>query len=418
MGKKILDSNALYAVLAVLLSITLWFYVTTLDGNEETRTISGIPVHFSGVERLAERNLMIVGETPRVSVRVKGMPRVLAELTKDNVVVTVDVSRIQGASQLALAYTVTFPSEYANSVLEEDRAPDSVTVTIAEYTEREIPIVGVFNGSAAEGYVAGDTEDFVFYPGTLTVSGRVDLVNQIYAARVTVTGDKLTESVVGDFPYDLISNTGEVLALDVECTEDTIYTTFPILVMKEIPLTVKYTDGGGATEKDVSAVIDPAYITVSGNRTDMAAIKEIFLGTVDLAQVRDGDVLTFQIPLANELNNVSGLTEANVTISLPSLLTKHVITTNIEPINVPEGWTANIITGALSIEVRGKPSALAGITGDNIRVVADLSEVNLEAGQFTMTAKVYLDNVGTNTGVLGTDYRVVVALGEGRAQES
>ncbi len=418
MAKKILNSNAFYAVIAVLLSVTLWFYVTSQDGIEETRTISGIPVQFSGVERLEERSLMIVGETPKVSVRVTGLPRVIASLNNENIIATVDVSRIEGASQLALAYTITYPSEYAASVTEADRAPDSVSVTIAEYTERDIPIVGVFDGSAAEGHVAGGSEDFTFYPETLRVGGRLDLVNQIYAARVTVSGEKLTESVAGDFPYEFISNTGEVLKLDVECETDLIYTVFPISVMKEIPLTVKFTDGGGATAKDAFATFDPAFITVSGDRVDMAAIKEILLGTVDLSQVRHGDVLTFPIPLANELTNVSGITEAKVTVSLPNLMTRTYITTNIEPINVPEGWTADIITGALAVEVRGTPSALASITGDNLRVVADLSGVKAEENRFTMTAKVYLDNVGTDSGILGTDYKVVVALTEGVAEVS
>ena len=410
MGKKILDSNALYVVLSIVLAITLWFYVTTLDGNEESRTISGIQVQFVGEEQLVDRNLMIVSEAPKISVKVKAMPRVLAELNAQTITATVDVSRIQGAAQLDLAYTVTYPSKHSGAIQEVSRNPGSISVTIANYTEREVPIVGVFTGSPAEGYVAGDSDDFQFLPQTLTVMGREDLVNQIYAARVTVSGDKLTESVAGEMPYELISNNGDVLNLDVECSDELIYTKFPILVTKDVDLKLKFIAGGGVEEKHVRCEINPKIITVSGSAKDVAGIREIFLGTVDLAQVRDGDALVFPIPLANELNNITGVTEATVIVRLPGLTTKKVFTSNLEVINVPEGWSADIVTAMLEVEVRGTPGALNGISGENIRVVADLEDINLAEGLYTLTAKVYLDNVGTDSGVFGTEYRVVVSL--------
>ena len=48
MGKKILDSKALYVILSIVIAVGLWFYVVTRDGNEDTQTYSGIPVVFEG----------------------------------------------------------------------------------------------------------------------------------------------------------------------------------------------------------------------------------------------------------------------------------------------------------------------------------------------------------------------------------
>ena len=44
MGKKILDSKILYVFLSVLIAVFLWFYVTSLDGNEEKKVIRNIPI--------------------------------------------------------------------------------------------------------------------------------------------------------------------------------------------------------------------------------------------------------------------------------------------------------------------------------------------------------------------------------------
>lgn len=411
MEKKILDNKALYVILSIIIAVSLWVYVASLDGNEDEQTISNIPVQFTGVEELTERGLMIVGEPPRVSVRVKALPRVLAELNNETVVATVDVSRITGATEgLLVGYTVTYPADVANSVQEVRRSPANVTITVAKYTAREIEIRGRFMGSAAEGYVAGSEEDFIFAPATLTVSGQEDLVNQIAYVRVTVTGDALTETVSGEFAYELMSNRDEVLSdLKVECSEETIFATFPILATAKVPLSLKFVDGGGATGKNVKCKIEPESITVSGDKNDVDSLNEILLGTIELAAVRDGDEFTLPIPLADELNNISGFTEAKVTIQLSGLKTKTVETSNISCIHVPEGWTAQPLTETITVEVRGTEEALESITGDSVRVVADLSEID-KTGQYTLTAKVYLDNVGSDAGILGTEYRVVVSL--------
>ena len=81
MGKKILDSKILYVFLSVLIAVFLWFYVTSLDGNEEKEIIRNIPITFIGEDVLAERGLMIVGNVPTATVEVRAAPSVLFKIT-------------------------------------------------------------------------------------------------------------------------------------------------------------------------------------------------------------------------------------------------------------------------------------------------------------------------------------------------
>jgi len=410
MGKKILDSKALYLVLSILIAVALWFYVASLEGNEDEQTITGIPVAFEGLDILEEKNLMIVGDPPTVTVRVRGPISTLARLNKENVTVTVDVSQISSEGQTTQGYTISYPS---NSVTTVSRNPDNVTFVVARHLEREVEIQGSFTGTVAEGFVPGDAADFKFSPSTITVSGQALLVNQIHHVQVKVGNEGLTESIAGDYPYDFIGNDGEVLEdLDVTCSVDTVYTTFPIRATKEVPLKLGFTDGGGLTANSshLKYTIEPKSIMVAGSKADVDAISELVLTTVNLADVRDGDTLTVKIPLRDELENLSGTTEATVTFRITGLTTKSVETTNIICTGVPEGWQANLVTKAVTVELRGTAAALADITGENIQVAADLSGVNQAARQYTVTPKIYLDYVGSGVGVLGTDYRVVVSL--------
>lgn len=421
MGKKILDSKILYVFLSVFLAIILWFYVTSLDGNEQDQTISNIPVTFVGVEALEQRGLMIVGDAPRVSVRVSAAPMVLAQLDNQSLQVAVDVSQIEEASQYTLAYTVSLPAGVSgNQVRFLSGQTGNVTFTVARYASREIEIRGQFTGTAAEGYLAGGPDDFVFTPQTLTVSGQADMVNQIDHVLVTVEGDDLTQSINGEYPYQFIGVDGQPLEnLRVETASESIHVSFPIYATAEIPLEVTLVTGAGASDRNASYTLSQDSILVAGSSQAVTAIQEegaLSIASIDLATVRDGDVLTVGIPLTDELINISGFTEVTVTVHIDDgLEIRSFETEKIEIINCPEGWQARVLTKVLTVELRGTPELLNDVTAENILVSVDLSDVNQAAGQYAEAATVYLHSVGTEEeiGVMDNGYEVVIELRRG-----
>lgn len=132
-----------------------------------------------------------------------------------------------------------------------------------------------------------------------------------------------------------------------------------------------------------------------------------------MGTVHDGDEIVFNIALTDELSNISGVTQVTVTIDLDdSLQSKKVEATNISCISPPDGWAAKALTQMVEVEVRGSKELLDAVTGDNVRVVADLKDINQAAGQYTVTANVYLDSVGTKDqiDVVGRDYKIVISL--------
>lgn len=418
MGKKILDSKALYVVLSIVIAVTMWFYVASLDGNQRSNPINNIPITFLGEEQLESRGLMIAGDAPTASITVSATPAVLAQLTEDSVELVVDVSTINKAGEYTLAYTVKLPTNISASQVQFVRGETgNVTFTIAEYRQREIELRGKFVGTTAEGYLAGDQEDFVFTPGKITISGQASLVNQVAYAEVVVDGENLTDTVHGDFPYRFIGASGDVIEnLDVECSVATVQTTFSILATAEVPLEVKLVEGGGVSLDQVKYTMSLDTLTIAGSKTAVEAITtegSIVLGTIDLGAVHDGDEVVFEIALTDELSNISGVTQVTVTIDLDdSLRSKTVKATNISCISPPSGWGARALTQMLEVEIRGSQELLDAVTEENVRVVADLKDINQAVGQYTVTANVYLDSVGTKDqiDVVGRDYKIVVSL--------
>lgn len=418
MGKKILDSKALYVVLSIAIAVVMWFYVTSMDGNQASKSIRNITITFSGEEQLESNGLMIAGDAPSANITVKAKPAVLAQLTDKTVELVVDVATIERAGDYTLAYTVKLPSNISASQVQIiNEGTGNVSFTVAEYRQREIELRGKFEGTTAEGYLAGDQEDFVFSPNKITISGQAELVNQVSYAEVVVTGENLSENVRGDFPYRFIGASGDVIDnLDVECSVATVHTTFPILATADIPLKVDLVEGGGVALDQVTCTLSQESLTVAGSKTAVEAIQSegsIVLGTIDLGTVHDGDVITFDVALTDELTNISGVTQVTATLDLDdSLKSKTVEVTNIDCISPPDGWAAKALTQMVEVEVRGSQELLDAVTPDKIRVVADLKDINQAAGQYTVTANVYLDSVGTRDqiDVVGRDYKIVVSL--------
>ena len=428
MGKKILDSKILYVVLSILISLSLWLWVTSGDENREPRRFSSLPITFEGMDILEDRNLMIVNQNVTASITIRARPMILAMLNETPPRLVASVSNINLEGKHTVNYTVTLPSGVSGSDVEIDYGlgGSAVSVEVARSLRREgIEIRGEFQGSAAEGYLAGDNDDFRFSPGTLTISGRADLVNQVAYAKVIVTGDNLTESVSGEFPFQLIGASGDPLDLDVTCDVDMIYATLPIRATAEIPLEVKLIDGGGLKgSTDVRLSLSAESIVVAGSREAVDGLVSggaITLTTIDLATLDDdvvenGGELTIPIPLDDQLENLSGITEVKVGVKVTKrgVETREFNATRISCINAPEGWTPNIVTRELRVKIRGTAALLDELSEENIRVVADLSSVNEAAGrQYTVSASIYLNSASsvTDVGVVNPSaYTVVVSM--------
>ena len=75
MGKKILDSKLLYALLAILIAVGLWFYVAITENGTADLTISGVPVVFLNEDLLEENGLMISEGKDQTVSHLYGLPQ-------------------------------------------------------------------------------------------------------------------------------------------------------------------------------------------------------------------------------------------------------------------------------------------------------------------------------------------------------
>lgn len=422
MGKKLLDSKILYVVLAVILAVALWFYVSITQGEMHPKNITDIPITFVGTDVLQENGLMLTGDVPTVNLEIQADMTTLAQMTNESISLRVDVSRITGATVYTMGYDIVPPagvSEDNFTVLSHE--PANVSFTVARYATVEVPVRGVLaeGSSIADGFVS---RGFQFAQETISVSGRADLVDQVKSALVTLSGEDLSESVQVNKTYQLIGTDNQVLEdLEVTCFPETVDVTYEIWQEVEVPLRVNIEPGGGAAYDNNAADkvngnvsffdLSPKVVTVQGRPEDVASLKELTVGNINLADVDGTQIITKDIPLADGLEIAGGVNTATITITVDGLEKRNfeVSRDALTLINVPEGFTADIRTASLSVTIRGTAEALEEVSPENIRGTVDLTSVEKVSGQYSVPVQVQFDNV-EGAGLLNGGYQVTVRL--------
>ena len=404
--QSIKESKWIYVLVSILIATTIWMYVRTGEDPEMENRVRGIPVVTTG-DRVLENQGLIIDAVSHDSVSLtwKGSWSDIGLLDKNSVSVSVDVSRITQPGTYELDYFINYPSNVAASAISlQDSNPQKISVTVSEIYSDTFPIQPLLKGSVASGYQAGE---FIVEPETVLISGVRQKVSRIDRVQVVLERKDMKESFSGELPLRLLDEKGQELdQTGLRFSVDSAYAVLPIVVVKEIPLTVEFIDGGGATRENIKYEIEPKTITVSGSEEDMLHLNELSVGSIDLAQIMDTVTEEFPIYLPTELENVSGLATASVKVTISGLTTKAFEVSNIELTNVPKGYKATLTTQVRTIVLRGTQKELDKVSAAQIRIVADLSELSTATGSYNVPVKVYLYTDG-DVGVIGQNNVVI-----------
>ncbi len=400
-------------LLAAVISVSLWVYVVTTVTPEDSQWIRNIPVTFANEDGLfSDRNLTLTqGRNATVDLKVYGKRQDLLKLSNSNITITADLADVLGPGEWQLRYKVEMPETVSdNDISIESRSTYEIDVQVDLLSVKEIPVQAVFQGSVADGYVQDPIE---LEYDTLEISGPQDQVSQVDHAQVVLERTNLSKTVSDSLTDTLVDADGNEIASDeIHCSVDKIGVMMTVSLVKELPLTVQFIDGGGATEEHVVSSIEPSTITVKGSAEDLEGMNSLNVGNIDLSTVPTNKAYTgtFNIVLPDNLTNMTGEETAAVTVELKSLKEKTLRVTNLELANTPSNLKASLGTVSLQIKVRGPSDVMDAVTASSIRAVADLDSIGTSTGQFNVPVDVYVDGF-SGVGAMGS-YSVLVSISE------
>ena len=363
--------------LAILLSMALWFYVINVENPTGTATLRDVSVVLQGTETLTEQGLMVTElKEETKDLKLNGRKKTLMKLDKDNVYLAADVSSLTAEGEYTLNCRTVYPS-YVNTdnVTSSSWNKMQVQVTIRERGTKEVAVRGEFIGTEAEGCMAGRvTTD----PGTLDLTGPKAVLDTISYALVQVTGAEVSDTIVQKAEVVLIGIDGEPVQdlENITSSATTVQVTVPVRKYLELPLSVTFRDGGGATMEDVNYTIHPKTITVAEPRSEESIPQSVSLGEIDLSQVYSKTSFALPIRLPGGLSAWRTPAYATVTVSLDNLDSRQLPVKDIQLLNIPDGCVVERVSPKIYVWVRGTPELVKRISQEDIRVEVDLSQAS------------------------------------------
>ncbi len=412
-------------LLSLVIAFGMWFYVITVVSPDFEISLNNVHVEMQGENTLLElSNLMVVTDVDdiRVDLVLNGNRSDLSKLSRSNVHITVDVSRIDKPGKHDVVYDITFPGDVpSNAVSTQTRDPDRITLVVERrVVNREVPLKLHYNKEELPGgYTLKESK--MIFPEFITVSGPESVMKNVgYAEAVLDLANQQESLVEEQIPYVLYDKEGNVLENEMLEHAGEITVTMPIYYTKDLPLSLILKAGGGATEQDAQVKFyiprndgsqepdeEITAITVSGSKALLDGETVLNLATVDLATVRNEEKLPFKLddlPLLKEegINNESGISEIYAQITFPELEEREFGDMLVQYINVPEGMQPSG-TKQVSIVVRGPADLLKELTRDDITVTVDLSGVAVGTEYYTYEVKVDFANGYETLGTLAVD---------------
>ena len=315
-------------LLALIVSICLWFYAVTVVNPDDSTTINGISVQFEGLDALTARGLMLTGgDDTKVSVKMRARRSDLKELNNETVSATADVSRISASGEYQLTWNLVLPDTVATGdVSEISSIPSRFTVRVSEIkTNPDVPVKVEYTGELADGLTYQENTASLT-PATLKLSGPADEVNKVDHAQVKVDLTGATTLIDEEYPYTLYDSDGNELTLSKYTTvsSEKIYVRLPILHYKDVKLKIDVVSGGGATEQDLEWTIEPKAIRVTGNDKDLQEMpEELSVATVNLAEMNVySQTMTAKLNLPSGIINLSDEDSVEIRLKLSGLTTK------------------------------------------------------------------------------------------------
>ena len=406
--------RAAYIAISILVALLVWFYA---NGDTQVEiSVDNVPIEFINEDTtLADKGLMLLSnEDETIDLKLR-MPRsTVFKLDTDKIRIVADLGTVTTTGTQSITYNVIYPRGprdelLSSSITQREPTSRTTTVEIGELFRKNVEIRCNVVGNVAEGYIAGTVR---LLPETLEVRGQQVDIMQVSYAQVTLNIENATSTVVELLDFELYDFSDQLIRSNrIHPASESVQVTMPVMTVKEVPLTIDFVETAGSRLENVRWTLTPVdTITLSGDASTMAAIDEIKLDTLSLADLKVAETFTYEIPIPDGVDNLSGVTNVTLTILFDDIDSLTIDATRFGYENLSSGRNVTVVTSTLSVTLRGTSEALAQVSEDKLRVVADLTNVSDADGVYTVPATVYVD--GLDVGAIGS-YQLTVRLSEG-----
>lgn len=362
-----------YKVLAVLLAVAVWVYVTITQNPLEEATFT-VPVEPRGLsEALAQQETNY-----QVQVRVQGTASVINDLSSRDFTAYIDLTGMQAGEasprvQIDLPENVTLVSQ----------SPESIDLTLEPKISQTFAVEARVSGAPAENYTAL-SDDAVLSPQEVTLSSTAGYISEVGSVIVSADISGLETSYNRNLPVEVLDRSGNNITRYFTITPSSVNTVVGVLYEQpEATVAVRAnTLGAPALGYQVSNVIvEPAVVRAFGDLGVLNSLYYLETEPIDISGLERTTSFTVNV---NHDNSVS-LAQDTVTV-----------TVRIEPVasatfsrnllhvqNVADGLACELPTTVIEVVVTGPDTSIQDL--EEARVVPYVDCIGItEPGEYEL----------------------------------
>ena len=324
----LITNNIGLKILAVIVSLGLWFVVNNINDPLETQAFNNIPVEILNEDEITSSGKVyeIIDNTGTVNVRVTGKRSVLRYITKENIRAVADMEQLTFMNTVGIEVSST----RNNSELDFKTNIDSVKLSIEDMKRIQMIINTSTSGDPAAGYIVGSVTPS---QNIVRLSGPESLINQIDHVDAVASIDGYSSDINTNVELKLYDAEGkDIKSNSIKMNISTVNVAVTILATKEVPLEYNITD---EPEQGyiASGVImsEPETVLVAGRKAVLDVMTRITVSDPALSLEGKTDDVTSMInikkylPAGTQLADSGFSGNVNVKIEVEPVETKELL---------------------------------------------------------------------------------------------
>ena len=355
--------NLIYKLIAVLLAVLLWLYVTA-DQNPPLEKTLNLSVNY---ENLLD-NLTLTSKTNVVNIKIRGEQKIINGLGLKDFEARVDLAQVK-LGQQALPVIIGNPL----GIEITDVFPKEVSVNVDMIAERQVPVTAALLGETAHGYSSFKA---TVKPSQVVIRGPANILDNLEEARVDVNLNSAQSNLVLNLPIKVQDKLGNWFGADtLNIIPNTVEVFIPVVQdtpSKTVPVK-PVIDGKPAPGYQIARImVEPETVKILGQFNKLDTIDLIQTLPVNLTDVKENVIREVDLSIPSGVTVLYG-TKVKVIVQIELSPVQKNFDIPIKVYNSKSSQKVLVTTEAVKVNVEGKKDIMDNITFQDIIAFVDVA---------------------------------------------
>ncbi len=369
-----LKNKRVNILIALLIAICLWAYVTGAVDPNTTKKFTEVPIQLINEESLAQDGLAVDStDIKSIDVSLKGNRADISKISKDDIKVTADLyGRHKGSNY------ITLDVQLPNGIELDSKSEDRILISIGELTTKEVSVEIKLTGDVAEDTTLGDAS---VSPSKMVVYGTKDNIDKVDHVQASINAKVLqSKETTHDASVEAVDS--KETAVDyVTTAKEEVSVTARLLKIKKVSLKADVV-GSVADGYELEEVEVPENIEIVGDEEALAKITSVTAEDIDISGISKNESIKISVKLPDGVEIKGGAVYATVKLSGADTKTFTIDGSDIKKTGLADGFEATI-TQDVTVSVSGKKQVISEMTKSDVVLTVDLSD--LSEGRHSVT---------------------------------